>query len=272
MPPVTGSIALTRTAAWAFPDPSADGNVAVSAAVPSLIAVTVKEADVEPAGMTTEAGTVAAAVLEERRVIVVLVSWDGPMMTLGDAEPPSDRAIVDGEIAMVGLLTVAEQLDVSEPREAGIVAVIDAVPDATPVTANVAVVCPVGMLTEEGTVATDGLPDASVTVVADDCAAPMVTVPVPVPPTKTLPDGHARLTVTFGTVMQPSTRERLLGLVSVTLAEEFERFVCDTVGSTVRVIVVPEATPLARVMAAFATFCPGSAAFEVKGIGLVSSS
>jgi hypothetical protein len=124
--------------AVAVAPPRAGGSVAVIAANPLATAVTSKVAEVAPAAMVTDAGTVAAAVFDDARAIETADAGALLIVTVMVVGAPTATAATFGVSEIVGLTTIAVHVAHLPPSEPGAVAVILAVPAPTAVMSKVA--------------------------------------------------------------------------------------------------------------------------------------
>ena len=124
--------------AAAVAPPRAGGSVAVIAANPLATPVTSKVAEVAPAAMVTNAGTVAAAVFDDARAIETADAGALLIVTVMVVGAPTATAATFGVSEIVGLTTIAVHIADLPPSESGAVAVIHAVPAPTAVMSKVA--------------------------------------------------------------------------------------------------------------------------------------
>lgn len=147
-----------------------------------MLTVSVKVTEDAPAGMVTEDGTAATDVLADVRETAKPPVGAGPLIVTVPVDLPPTLIVLglnDREERASGP-TVRFALNVAEPRVAEMLVVALAL-SAWPVAVNVAVEDPAGTVTVPGTVATDVLELARVTVVPPVGATPLnVTVPVDV--------------------------------------------------------------------------------------------
>jgi len=160
--------------------------VEVALLLPPIV-VTVKVAEVLPAGMETVAGTVAAAVLLDVNVTVVATVVAPARVTVPvELVPPRTLVGFNVTLETPAGLTVSVAFSVMAAAFAVITGEATEV-TASVVTVNVVLEEPAGTVTDAGTVAAEVMLDDSVTTVPPVGALAFnVTVPVDVPPPITL--------------------------------------------------------------------------------------
>jgi hypothetical protein len=181
------------------------------------VVVTGKVTLTAPAGTTTFAGTVAAA-LSSDKVTTAPPAGAGPLSVTVPVEevPPFTSSGFSNTLVSTGGLIVRAAVWVALPRVAEIVTAVVA-PTPTVVTLNVAVVAPAATVTLAGTVAAALLPDKLTTVPPAGAELLRVTVPVEELPPVRLAGLRARFDSTGGLMVSVAVCTPLKSPVIVTV-------------------------------------------------------
>ena len=211
LPPITGLVVTVTllmaggggliVSATVLLTPASEAVSVTPVEVATLPMVTVKVADVDPAGITTLAGTLAAEVLllERKTVkppveaaaveVTVPVAVPGPAMVVG---------LTENVLRTGGGFTVIPNVVLLPPKVAVKVTAVELL-TVPAVTRKVCVVVPCGTVTDAGRVAAFVLELVSVTVAPGGAAAPdNVRVPAPVVPLTIVDGVTTRLLGTTG--------------------------------------------------------------------------
>ena len=182
--------------------------VDVVVVLPSVVE-TVKVAEVEPTGIVTDAGTVAALVLLEVSVTTVATGAAAERVTVADdVAPPRTEVGVRTTLATLGLAVIVKAAVADWPFAVAVIVEDPAVNVNALVTVNVAVVEPDATVTVAGTDAPVVL-ERLTTKPAAGAAELIVTVPVEVAPPSTLvglkvrPVTAGGVTVSVAVLLEP---------------------------------------------------------------------